>query len=45
MKFLLSQARATKDIDFVLDVVALRGEKHSIAEKLRDLGYTAVPGA
>jgi len=45
MKFMLSQARATKDIDFVLDAVALRGEKHSIAEKLSELGYTAVPGS
>jgi hypothetical protein len=26
MKFVLEKARATKDIDFVLDVVGLRGE-------------------
>ncbi|HVO60839.1 MAG TPA: nucleotidyl transferase AbiEii/AbiGii toxin family protein [Terriglobales bacterium] len=39
MKFMLSQARATKDIDFVLDVVALRGEKHSIAQTLQKLEY------
>lgn len=43
MKFMLSQARATKDIDFVLD--ALRGEKDSIAQILQKLGYTAVPGS
>jgi hypothetical protein len=45
MKFMLSQARATKDIDFVLDVVALRGEKDSIAQTLQKLEYTAVPGS
>jgi Nucleotidyl transferase AbiEii toxin, Type IV TA system len=41
MKFMLSQARATKDIDFVLDVIA-RGEKDSIAQTLKDLGYKVV---
>lgn len=45
MKFLLREARATKDIDFVLDVIALRGEKDPIAQKLKDLKYTAVPGS
>jgi len=42
MKFFLERARATKDIDFVLDVVGLRGEELSIGAKLQDLGYTAV---
>lgn len=45
MKFILGSARATKDIDFVLDVVALRGDSVSLAEKLRELGYKAVEGA
>jgi Nucleotidyltransferase len=45
MKFMLSQARATKDIDFVLDVVALRGGKDSIAQTLQKLAYAAVPGS
>lgn len=44
MKFMLRQARATKDIDFVLDVVALRGEKESVAQTLQKLGYSVVPG-
>src|SRR5438876_6072954 len=41
MKFFLERARATKDIDFVLDVVGLRGEELSIGAKLQDLGYMA----
>jgi hypothetical protein len=45
MKFLLDPARATKDIDFVLDVVGLRGENLSLAAKLKELGYTVVQGA
>jgi Nucleotidyltransferase len=45
MKFMLNQARATKDIDFVLDVIALRGGNSSIAETLKDLGYKVVPGS
>jgi hypothetical protein len=45
MKFILQKARATKDIDFVLDVLDLRGHHESVAEKLRQLGYVAVPGS
>jgi len=45
MKFMLNQARATKDIDFVLDVIALRGGNDSLAETLKDLGYKVVPGS
>ena len=45
MKFMLNQARATKDIDFVLDVIALRDGNDSIAETLKDLGYKVVPGS
>ena len=45
MKFMLSQARATKDIDFVLDVIVLRGEKDSISQTLKDLKYKPVSGS
>lgn len=45
MKFMLEHARATKDIDFVLDVAGLRGEKRSLATKLKELGYTVVQSA
>jgi hypothetical protein len=42
MKFALDGARATKDIDFVLDVVGLRGEKLALGPRLKELGYTVV---
>jgi hypothetical protein len=45
MKFMLRQARATKDIDFVLDAVSLRGQKESVAQTLQKLGYSVVPGS
>lgn len=45
MKFMLRQARATKDIDFVLDAVALRGQKESVAQTLQKLGYSVVPSS
>jgi hypothetical protein len=45
MKFMLRQARATKDIDFVLDAAALRGEKESVAQTLQKLEYSVVPGS
>ena len=45
MKFVLEGARATKDIDLVLDVVGLRGEKLSLGAKLNELGYTVVQSA
>jgi hypothetical protein len=45
MKFVLEKARATKDIDFVLDVVGLRGEKVSIDARLKELGYKVVEGS
>jgi Nucleotidyl transferase AbiEii toxin, Type IV TA system len=45
MKFVVKQARATKDIDFVLDAVKLRGEHVPIAKKLQELGYQVVEGA
>lgn len=45
MKFVLEKARATKDIDFVLDVVGLRAEKVSIGARLQELGYKVVEGS
>jgi hypothetical protein len=45
MKFALDKARATKDVDFVLDVIALRAEPLRLAEVLARLGYTPVEGA
>ncbi|MBI4481386.1 MAG: nucleotidyl transferase AbiEii/AbiGii toxin family protein [Acidobacteria bacterium] len=45
MKFVLQQARATKDVDFILDVVKLRGEKLSVGARLKELGYAAVEGS
>ncbi len=45
MKFALDKVRATKDVDFVLDVLALRAESLRLAEVLAALGYTAVEGA
>ena len=45
MKFALENARGTKDIDFVLDVIRLRGENLSLADRLKDLGYTVVEAA
>jgi len=45
MKFMVQRARATKDIDFVLDVVKLRGELFSLGPQLKRLGYEVVDGA
>lgn len=45
LKFLLPKARATRDFDFVLDVVALREASIPIATILEKLGYVAIPGA
>ena len=42
MKFMVQGARATKDIDFVLDVVKLRGEPLWLADRLKELGYAVV---
>jgi hypothetical protein len=43
LKFVLAEARATKDFDFLLDAIALREKPASVAEKLMALGYTVVP--
>lgn len=45
MKFVLERARGTRDIDFVLDVVRLKGERISISAKLKELDYAVVEGA
>ncbi len=45
MKFMVERARATKDIDFVLDVVRLRGEPLQLSVQLRQLGYQVVEGS
>jgi len=45
MKFVVEKARATKDFDFILDVVTLRSEKTNLASTLEKLGYRVVEGA
>jgi hypothetical protein len=45
MKFMVERARGTKDIDFVLDVVRLRGESVSLSAQLEKLGYAVVDGS
>lgn len=45
MKFVFETARGTKDIDFVLDVLGLRGEQVSVAVRLKELGYKPVAGS
>ena len=45
MKFMVARARATKDVDFVLDVVKLRGGPIALAAELEELGYQPVEGA
>jgi hypothetical protein len=43
LKFAVPNARATKDFDFVLDVVAIRESSVSIATALKRLEYAVVP--
>jgi hypothetical protein len=43
MKFAVVQARATKDVDFLLKVLALRKEPLQLAQVFEKLGYTPVP--
>lgn len=45
MKFTLAEARATKDLDFILHVIRLRAENLQLGEILERLGYTGVEGA
>jgi hypothetical protein len=43
MKFSVARARGTKDVDFILNVVALRKEPLQLAKVFESLGYTPVP--
>jgi hypothetical protein len=43
MKFAVVQARATKDVDFLLNVLALRKGPLQLAQVFEKLGYTPVP--
>jgi Nucleotidyl transferase AbiEii toxin, Type IV TA system len=43
LKFVLAEARATKDFDFLLDAIALREKPANVAEKLMALDYEVVP--
>ncbi len=45
IKFAVKNARGTKDVDFILDVIALRAEQLKLEQVLKQLGYTAVAGA
>jgi hypothetical protein len=45
IKFMLKDARGTKDVDFVLDVVHLRTKSPSLRTTLAELGYTVVKGS
>ena len=43
LKFVLAEARATRDFDFLLDAISLREKPANIAGKLDALGYKVVP--
>jgi hypothetical protein len=43
LKFVLAEARATKDFDFLLDAIALREKPANVAAKLEALDYKVVP--
>jgi len=45
MKFMVARARATKDIDFLLDVLRLRAEPLELSDQLQRLGYQVVEGS
>jgi hypothetical protein len=45
IKFMLKEARGTKDIDFVLDVAHLREKPPKLRNILAALGYIVVPGS
>jgi hypothetical protein len=44
IKFAVQDARGTKDVDFILNVIALRAEPLQLDAVLKQLGYTAVAG-
>ncbi|HWO27445.1 MAG TPA: hypothetical protein VNO32_01465 [Candidatus Acidoferrum sp.] len=43
MKFSVEKARGTKDVDFLLNVIALRKEPLHLAKVLESLAYKPVP--
>ncbi|HET8924123.1 MAG TPA: hypothetical protein VFN26_14135 [Candidatus Acidoferrum sp.] len=43
MKFSVEKARGTKDVDFILNVIALRKDPLDLAKVLENLGYKPVP--
>jgi hypothetical protein len=43
MKFMVEKARGTKDLDFLLDVLALREGSIELSKVLEGLGYVPVP--
>jgi len=45
IKFAVQDARGTKDVDFILNLIALRAEPLQLDAVLKQLGYTAVAGA
>jgi hypothetical protein len=45
IKFAVRDARGTKDVDFILDVIALRTQPLQLDAVLKQLGYTAVAEA
>jgi hypothetical protein len=45
IKFAVNDARGTKDIDFILDVVAVRARPLQLNALLKELGYAVVSGA
>lgn len=45
IKFSVPEARGTKDVDFILNVIALREESVSVEGVLKKLGYIAIEGA
>ncbi len=45
IKFAAKNARGTKDVDFILNVIALRAEPLQLEPVLKRLDYTAIAGA
>jgi hypothetical protein len=45
IKFAVDNARSTKDVDFILNVIGLRSTPVQVEDVLKRLGYTAVAGA
>lgn len=45
VKFAVKEARGTKDVDFILNVIALRAEPLRLEAVLKQLGYAAIAGA